>query len=134
LAGTVRNFETTAKLGFAGAAGYFPNMEFRLLYITSAKVEEARRIGKVLVEGRLAACANIVPGLESIYRWQGAIVEDREILLILKTRAELVDAAIAKVKELHSYTCPCIVALPILAGNPAYLEWLGQETEEAATA
>lgn len=109
-------------------------MEFRLLYITTAKVEEARRIGKVLVEERLAACANIVPALESIYRWQGAIVEDREILLIVKTRAALVDAAIAKVKALHSYTCPCIVALPILSGNPAYLEWLGQETGEAATA
>ena len=110
-------------------------MEFRLLYITAAKVEEARRIGKALVEERLAACANIVPGLESIYHWQGEIVEDREILLIVKTRAELVDAAIAKVKELHSYTCPCIVALPILTGNPAYLDWLGQETmERTATA
>jgi periplasmic divalent cation tolerance protein len=109
-------------------------MEFRLLYITTAKVEEARRIGKALVDARLAACANIVPGLESIYRWQGAVVEDKEILLILKTRAELVENAIAKVKELHSYTCPCIVALPILTGNPAYLDWLGAETKEPAAA
>lgn len=109
-------------------------MEFRLLYITTAKVEEARRIGKALVDERLAACANIVPAIESIYRWQGAVVEDKEILLILKTRTELVEAAIAKVKELHSYTCPCIVALPILAGNPAYLDWLGQETREPAAA
>ena len=109
-------------------------MEFRLLYITTAKVEEARRIGKALVDARLAACANIVPGLESIYRWQGEVVEDKEILLILKTRSELVEAAIAKVKELHSYTCPCIVALPILTGNPAYLEWLGAETMEPAAA
>jgi periplasmic divalent cation tolerance protein len=109
-------------------------MEFRLLYITTAKVEEARRIGTAVVNERLAACANIVPALESIYRWQGAVVEDKEVLLILKTRAELVDAAIAKVKELHSYTCPCIVALPILTGNPAYLEWLGQETREPAAA
>ena len=62
------------------------------------------------------------------------MVEDKEVLLILKTRAELVDAAIAKVKELHSYTCPCIVALPILTGNPSYLEWLGQETREPAAA
>ncbi len=109
-------------------------MDFRLLYITAAKVEEARRIGRALVEARLAACANIVPGIESIYHWQGAIVEDREMLLIVKTRAELVDAAIAKVRELHSYTCPCVVALPILAGNADYLEWLGQETLEAAPA
>lgn len=75
-----------------------------------------------------------MPGLESIYRWQGAVVEDKEILLILKTRIELVDAAIARVKELHSYTCPCIVALPILTGNPAYLDWLGEETREPARA
>jgi periplasmic divalent cation tolerance protein len=109
-------------------------MDFRLLYITAAKVEEARRIGRALVEGRLAACANIVPGIESIYRWQGAIVEDREMLLIVKTRADLVDAAIAKVRELHSYTCPCVVSLPILAGNPAYLEWLGEETLATAPA
>jgi periplasmic divalent cation tolerance protein len=109
-------------------------MEFRLLYITTARVEEARRIGRALVEERLAACANIVPGPESIYHWQGDVVEDKEVLLIVKTRAELVDAAIAKVKTLHSYTCPCVVALPILTGNPAYLEWLGQETRESVSA
>ncbi|HEX2116157.1 MAG TPA: divalent-cation tolerance protein CutA [Alphaproteobacteria bacterium] len=109
-------------------------MEFRLLYITTARVEEARRIGRALVEERLAACANIVTGLESIYHWQGAVVEDKEVLLIVKTRAELVDAVIAKVKTLHSYTCPCVVALPILAGNPAYLEWLGHETRESVSA
>ena len=109
-------------------------MDFRLLYITTAKVEEARRIGRALVEAQLAACANIVPGIESIYRWQGAIVEDREMLLVVKTRADLVDAVVARVKELHSYMCPCVVALPIVAGNPAYLEWLGQETVQAAPA
>lgn len=109
-------------------------MDFRLLYITVPKVEEARRIGRELVEARLAACANIVPGIESVYRWNGAVVEDREILLVLKTRAELVDAVIGRVKEIHSYTCPCIVALPILAGNPDYLDWLGTETVERASA
>lgn len=109
-------------------------MEFRLLYITAARVEEARRIGRALVEERLAACANIVPGMESIYHWQGAVVEDKEVLLVVKTRVELVEAAIARVKALHSYTCPCVVALPILTGNPAYLEWLGQETREPTPA
>lgn len=103
-------------------------MEFRLLYITVPKVEEARRIGQALVQERLAACANIVPSLESIYWWQGEVVQDREVLLVAKTRAELVEAVIARVKALHSYTCPCVVALPILAGNPAYLDWLGAET------
>jgi periplasmic divalent cation tolerance protein len=109
-------------------------MDFRLIYITAAKIEEARRIGRALVEARLAACANIVPGIESIYHWQGDIVEDREIVLLVKTHADLVDAVIGRVKEMHSYTCPCVVALPILAGNPAYLEWLGQETLERAPA
>jgi periplasmic divalent cation tolerance protein len=109
-------------------------MEFRLLYITAARVEEARRIGRALVEERLAACANIVPGMESIYHWQGAVVEDKEVLLVVKTRVELVEAAIGRVKALHSYTCPCVVALPILTGNPAYLEWLGQETREPTPA
>ena len=109
-------------------------MDFRLVYITTARVEEARRIGRALVEERLAACANIVPGMESIYHWQGAVVEDKEVLLIVKTRADLVDAAIDKVKALHSYTCPCVVALPILTGNPAYLEWLGHETREPTPA
>lgn len=106
-------------------------MEFRLLYITTAKVEEARRIGNALVEERLVACANIMPGLESIYWWQDNVVQDREVLLVVKTRAERVDAAIARIKALHSYTCPCIVALPIVAGNPDYLAWLEAETRSA---
>jgi periplasmic divalent cation tolerance protein len=106
-------------------------MEFRLLYITTSKVEEARRIGNALVEARLVACANIVQGLESIYWWEEKVVQDREVLLIVKTRAELVDATIEQVKALHSYTCPCVVALPITAGNAAYLSWLEAETEAA---
>jgi periplasmic divalent cation tolerance protein len=121
-------------LASPGPAGRVAGMDFRLLYITAARVEEARRIGRVLVEERLVACANILPGLDSIYHWKGAVAEDKEVLLIVKTRAELVDAAIARVKALHSYTCPCVVALPILAGNPAYLEWLGQETREPTPA
>lgn len=108
-------------------------MDFRLLYITTAKIDDARRIGNALVEERLVACANIVPGLESIYWWQGKLVQDREVLLVVKTRAERVDATIARVKALHSYTCPCIVALPILGGNPDYLTWLEAETRLAAT-
>ena len=103
-------------------------MDFRFLYITTAKVEEARKIGSALVEARLAACANILSGMESIYWWRGEIVQDRETVLIVKTRAELVDKVIERVKEMHSYACPCIVALPILDGNPAYLSWLEAET------
>ncbi len=102
--------------------------EFVFVYMTTATVEEARTIGRRLVETRLAACANIVPGMESIYRWQGRIETAQETVLIAKTRAVLVDQLCAKVRELHSYDCPCVVALPIGAGNPAYLRWLGDET------
>ena len=104
-------------------------MELRLLYITAATLDEARRIGEALVAERLAACANILSGAHSIYRWQGEIVRDSEVVIVAKTRAALVDAAIARVKALHSYQVPCVVALPILAGNADYLRWLEEETK-----
>ena len=104
-------------------------MELRLLYITAATLDEARRIGEALVAERLAACANILPGAHSIYRWQGEIVRDSEVVIVAKTRAALVDAAIARVRALHSYQVPCVVALPIVAGNAAYLEWLMEQTQ-----
>lgn len=102
--------------------------DFVFVYITTGSVEEARTIGRRLVEARLAACANILPGMEAIYRWQGKIESAAEAVLVVKTRAVLVDQLAAQVRELHSYECPCVVALPIVAGNPAYLRWLDQET------
>jgi periplasmic divalent cation tolerance protein len=106
-------------------------MELRMLYITASSRDEAKKIGRGLVEDRLAACANVIDGMESIYWWQGKLTEDRETVLIVKTRADLVPAAIAKVRALHSYTVPCIVALPLLDGNPDYLDWLAAETKPA---
>jgi periplasmic divalent cation tolerance protein len=103
-------------------------MDFRLVYMTASSRDEARKIGRALVEERLAACANVIDGMDSTYWWQGKLTEDREAVLIAKTRAELLPALTERVKALHSYTVPCVVALPILAGNPAYLEWLGAET------
>lgn len=105
-------------------------MAFRTLYITAPTIEEARRLADLLVTERLAACANIVPGVESIYHWQGKIVRDGEVLVFAKTTADRVDAAIARVKAIHSYAVPCVVALPILAGNPDYLAWLEAETRD----
>jgi periplasmic divalent cation tolerance protein len=102
--------------------------EFVFVYMTTSSLDQARVIGRRLVEARLAACANILPGMESIYHWQGKIETALETVLIAKTRAVLVDQLTAMVKELHTYDCPCVVALPITAGNPAYLRWLGQET------
>lgn len=103
-------------------------MDFRLVYMTASSREEARKIGRALVEERLAACANVIDGMESTYWWQGKLTEDREAVLIVKTRADLLPALTERVKALHSYSVPCVVALPILAGNPAYLDWLAAET------
>jgi periplasmic divalent cation tolerance protein len=103
-------------------------MELRFVYVTTADREEARRIGRALVEHRLAACVNILDGMSSFYRWEGAVQDAQETVLIAKTRAELVEALCEKVKALHSYRCPCVVALPILGGNPAFLDWIAAET------
>ena len=100
----------------------------RLIYITTEGPEEARAIGSALIEARLAACVNILGPVTSMYRWQGAVAEAEETALIAKTRADLVDALTAFVIEMHSYTCPCIVALPITGGNPEFLQWIAAET------
>ncbi len=99
-----------------------------LVYITASGPEEARRIGRVLVAARLAACANVYSDISSIYWWEGEVQEDNEAVLIAKTRETLVQALCDKVREIHSYDCPCIVALPVVGGNPAFLEWIESET------
>jgi periplasmic divalent cation tolerance protein len=104
-------------------------MEFLFAYITAPDVEEARRIGKTLVEERLAACVNILPGMESHYWWQGKMESSAEAVLIAKTRASLRDALLERVRGLHSAETPCVVFLPVAGGNPDYLGWLADETE-----
>jgi len=99
-----------------------------LVYVTAASAEEAERLGRGAVQSRLAACANILPGMRSIYRWEGAIESAAETVLIFKTRRSLVDALTRFVRERHSYDCPCVVALPIEGGNPAYLDWISEQT------
>lgn len=99
------------------------------VYIVAADESEAARIAEALIAARLAACVNILPPAQSLYRWQGRIVSGREVPMLAKTRAELFDALEARVKALHSYTCPCIVAWPIMAGHAPYLEWVAAETE-----
>jgi periplasmic divalent cation tolerance protein len=100
----------------------------RLIYITTDGPDEARAIGRALVEARLAACVNIVDPMASLYWWEGEVREGRETVLIAKTTAGLVDELTEKVRALHSYSCPCVVALPIEGGNPAFLYWIGAET------
>jgi periplasmic divalent cation tolerance protein len=98
------------------------------VYVTTKDRAEACEIGRTLVEARLVACANVFDPVTSIYWWEGAVQEDAEAVLVMKTQADLVAALTERVKEIHSYDCPCVVALPIEGGNPAYLDWIGEET------
>lgn len=102
-------------------------MDVRLIYVTVKDTEEARRIGRTLIEERLVACVNILDGINSLYWWKGKIVDDREALVIAKTKGSLVPAVIEKVRSLHSYSCPCIVTLPIIDGNQDFLSWVERE-------
>jgi periplasmic divalent cation tolerance protein len=102
-------------------------VKYHAIYVTAKDEDEASRIGRVLVAERLAACANIHP-IKSIYRWRGEIEEAAEAVVLVKTRADLADEIIERVKELHSYEMPCIVSLPIEKGNPNYLKWIEEAT------
>jgi periplasmic divalent cation tolerance protein len=101
---------------------------FVSVYVTAGSAEEAERIARTLVEERLAACVNLLGGIVSIYRWGGAVQRDAEVAFIAKTRRELFDALAARVRALHGYEVPCIVAWPIDSGDAAYLDWIAAET------
>lgn len=101
-----------------------------MLYVTAGSEAEAKTIARALIEARLAACANVIPGMASVYWWQGAVHEESEVVLIFKTRDDLVERAVARIKELHSADCPCVVALTITGGNPDFLNWIEKETAE----
>lgn len=103
-------------------------MEYRTVYITASSKDEARKIGRELVAGRLAACINILDGMNSMYWWDGQIQDDQEAVLLAKTTRERVAELIDKVRQLHSYDTPCVVTWPILEGNPDYLTWIQDET------
>lgn len=100
----------------------------RVCFITAPSGEESLAIARDLVEGKLVACVNIIPGVRSVYTWKGKVEDSAEDLLVAKTRADLVDAVIARVKEIHSYEVPEVIALEIGAGLPEYLAWIGEVT------
>jgi periplasmic divalent cation tolerance protein len=104
------------------------NMTAAIAYVTAANKDDALRIARTLVDERLAACGNVLDGMTSVYRWQGVIETASEAVLIVKTRSELIPRVIERVRELHTYQCPCVVSWPIAAGNPEYLKWIGEET------
>jgi len=104
-------------------------MAFDFIYITAASTDQAQSIGRTLVEERLAACVNILENMRSFFWWEGKIDQAREAVLIAKTRNDLVPDLIARVKALHSYTVPCVVALRVTEGNPDFLRFLASETK-----
>jgi len=100
----------------------------RVVVLITAPPGDAGRIARTLVEEKLAACVNVVEGVRSIYWWQGRVEEDGETLLVAKTLLSLMPRLIERVKEIHPYTVPEIIALPIIAGNPEYLAWMEEST------
>ena len=99
-----------------------------VVFITTASYEEARKIADALVAQRKAACVNIVPRVNSIFRWEGRIENAEESLLVVKTRARLFPEVMSAVMGIHCYVVPEIIALPIVEGSPDYLAWLKEET------
>jgi periplasmic divalent cation tolerance protein len=106
--------------------------EISIVFVTAPSQEEAARIAHTLVEERLAACANIVDSIRSIYRWKDKIFDEQEFLIILKTRTSKYESIQMRVKELHSYEVPEIVSFPVARGLPRYLNWVREETETEA--
>jgi periplasmic divalent cation tolerance protein len=99
-------------------------MEIYMIYTTTKDGDEARRIGEHLVKQGLAACVNIFDRMNSIYTWEGALQHDTEAVMIAKTVKAKVTAIIETVREMHSYDCPCVLALPVADGNPDFMGWI----------
>jgi periplasmic divalent cation tolerance protein len=99
-----------------------------LIYMTASSEDEARLIGEKLVEEELVACVNILAPMVSMFRWKGTVEAETEIPVIAKTRSELIDSVTARVRELHSYEVPCVVAVPIAGGDAAFVSWIEDVT------
>ena len=105
--------------------------EYCEVVVTAPDAEWLAGFTRTLVEERLAACGQNLTGVRSIYRWDGAVQDDAEARVALHTRRALVPAIVARTKELHPYDVPCVIALPLVGGNPAYLQWIAEETRPA---
>lgn len=99
-----------------------------LLYVTTADPDAARSLARTLLEERLCACANILPGMLALYRWDGMMQEESQAVLIVKTTAALAGAARERLVELHADIVPCVLELPVQGGHQPFLEWVGGET------
>ena len=101
---------------------------YKLLYITCGSKLEANKIGKFLVKNKLAACANIIPNVQSIFKWNNKVISSKEYILIGKIQKKNVKKIIKSVKSLHSYDCPCILFFNIDSGNNAFLKWISDNS------
>ena len=104
-----------------------------LLYMTAGDREEALALARMLVGERLAACANVLGAATSVYRWDGSVQEESEVVLVAKTVEDRVEAVARRVREAHSYDSPCVVALPISGGDADFLAWIRDEVPEPET-
>lgn len=102
------------------------------LHVTAPDLASATALARVLVEERLVACVNVIPGVVSVYRWEGAVCQEAEVILVAKTRRGRLDAVVARVSALHPYDVPCVVALPVEGGHPDYLAWVQAVTDDDA--
>jgi periplasmic divalent cation tolerance protein len=102
--------------------------DYIVVFVTAPE-NEAVDLARTLVEERLVACVNIVPGLRSLYWWQGTVEDEPEVLCIMKTQSRLFEPLQDRVRQLHSYEVEEIIALPILAGNPPYMDWIRESTK-----
>jgi periplasmic divalent cation tolerance protein len=98
-----------------------------IVFVTTSDSNEAKSLGKTIVKERLAACANVIERISSVYWWKGKLEKSEEALLVLKTKEERVEAVAKRVGELHSYENPEVIALPILKGKQEYLDWIEEE-------
>jgi len=105
-----------------------PEPEIRVVLLTAPDAACAQRIARTLVEERLAACVNVMPGLRSLYRWEGRVEDAAEVLLVAKTHAGRAAALAARVAELHPYELPEVLELPVVGGSKPYLAWVRRES------
>ncbi len=104
-----------------------------LVYSTFPSAEAAEDVGRALVEGKLAACVNIVPGMVSVYRWEGRIERGAEAVMIIKTRTSLAERVVTEVRTRHAYANPALLVLPVLGGSDDFLAWIMAGTQGAET-
>lgn len=105
-------------------------MEFIVIYCTVPNKKEGHEIAKILIKQKLVACVNIIDKVESVFSWDGAIMEEKEALLIMKTKRELFTQINHSIQKLHSYNVPEVIAMPIIEADETYLKWINHETRE----